>query len=81
MTTTHPDTYRSELGGVGGITNARSLAEMMKPLAQNNESILSKEGVKRLSQSNIRSNIDSMLLLPTNFSEGFYVKYGQQRKI
>ena len=29
-----PDTYRSELGGVGGITNARSLAEMMTPLAQ-----------------------------------------------
>ena len=55
------DTYRSELGGVGGITNARSLAEMMKPLAQNNESILSKEGVKRLSQSNIRSKIDSRL--------------------
>ena len=57
-----PNTYRSELGGVGGIANARSLAEMMKPLAQNNESILSKEGVKRLSKSNIRSDIDLSLI-------------------
>ena len=65
------DTYRSELGGVGGITNARSLAKMMSPLAKNDETLLSKEGVKRLSKSNMRSDIDSMLLLPTNFSEGF----------
>ena len=53
-----PRTYRSELGGVGGITNARSLAKVMSPLAQNNENIISKEGVKRLSQSNIKSDID-----------------------
>ena len=65
------DTYRSELGGVGGITNSRSLAAMMTPLAKNDETLLSKEGVKRLSKSNMRSDIDSMLLLPTNFSEGF----------
>ena len=74
------DTYRSELGGVGGITNARSLAEMMTPLAQNNENIISKEGVKRLSQSNIRSDIDSMLLLPTNFSEGFMLNMDNRGK-
>ena len=65
------DTYRSELGGVGGITNSRSLAAMMTPLAKNDETLLSKEGVKRLSKSNMRSDMDSMLLLPTNFSEGF----------
>ena len=75
-----PDTYRSQLGGVGGITNARSLAQMMTPLAQNNEKIISKEGVKRLSKSSIRSDIDSMLLLPTNFSEGFMLNMDNRGK-
>jgi len=65
------ETYSSELGGVGGITNARSLAGMFTPLAQNNEKLLSKSSVKRLSESNVKSNIDNMLLFPTNFSEGF----------
>ena len=65
------ETYRAEIGGVGGITNARSLAQMFTPLAQNNEKLLSKSSVKRLSKSNVKSNIDNMLLFPTNFSEGF----------
>ena len=65
------ETYRAEIGGVGGITNARSLAGMFTPLAQNNEKLLSKNCVKRLSESNVKSDIDNMLLFPTNFSEGF----------
>ena len=40
------ETYRAEIGGVGGITNARSLAGMFTPLAQNNEKLLSKSSVK-----------------------------------
>ena len=65
------ETYRAEIGGVGGIANARSLAGMFTPLAQNNEKLLSKSSVKRLSESNVKSDIDNMLLFPTNFSEGF----------
>ncbi len=65
------ETYRAEIGGVGGITNARSLAGMFTPLAQNNEKLLSKSSVKRLSKSSVKSDIDNMLLFPTNFSEGF----------
>ena len=64
------ETYRAEIGGVGGITNARSLAGMFTPLAQNNEKLLSKASVERLSKSNVKSKIDNMLLFPTNFSEG-----------
>ena len=64
------ETYRAEIGGVGGITNARSLAGMLTPLAQNNEKLLSKSRVKKLSESNVKSTIDNMLLFPTNFSEG-----------
>ena len=64
-------THRAELGAIGGITNARSLAGILTPLAQNNGKLLSKSSVKKLSESNVKSGIDNMLLFPTNFSDGF----------
>ena len=74
------ETYRAEIGGVGGITNARSLAGMLTPLAQNNEKLLSKSSVKKLSESNVKSSIDNMLLFPTNFSEGFMLHMDNRSK-
>ena len=65
------ETYRAELGAIGGITDARSLAKLLTPLAQNNEKLLSRDTVSKLSKSNIKTSIDSMLLFPTNFSNGF----------
>ena len=65
------ETYRAELGAIGGITDARSLAKLLTPLAKNNEELLSRDTVKKLSESNIKTTIDSMLLFPTNFSNGF----------
>ena len=65
------ETYRAELGAIGGIADARSLATLLMPLAQNNEEILSKNSVKNLSRSNVKTPIDNMLLFPTNFSNGF----------
>jgi CubicO group peptidase (beta-lactamase class C family) len=67
------DTYKAEIGGVGGIANARSLAGMLTPLAQNDEKLLSKKTVKRLSQSYSVPGKDSMLMLPTRFSEGLMI--------
>ena len=74
------DTYKAQIGGVGGITNARSLAGMLTPLAKNNEELLTKSAVKRLSKSNKRSEKDKMLLLPTNFSEGFMLNMDNRNK-
>ena len=65
------ETHRAELAGVGGITDARSLAGLLTPLAQNNEELLSKESVKSLSRRSVLTEIDEMLLLPTSFSAGF----------
>ena len=56
------ETYRAQLGAIGGITDARSLAKILTPLAQNNEKLLSKDTVKKLSESNVKTNIDKMLL-------------------
>ena len=65
------ETYRAELGAIGGITDARSLAKLLNPLAQNDGELLSRNTIKELSKSNIKSPIDNMLLFPTNFSNGF----------
>ena len=65
------ETYRAELGAIGGIADARSLAKLLSPLAKNNEELLSKDRVKKLSNSNIKTSVDKMLLFPTNFSNGF----------
>jgi len=67
------DTYKAEIGGVGGITNSRSLAGMLTPLAQNNEKLLSKKTVKSLSKSYSVPGQDKMLMLPTRFSEGLMI--------
>ena len=40
------ETYRAELGAIGGITNARSLAKLLSPLAQNTQELLSKIQLK-----------------------------------
>ena len=65
------ETHRAALAGVGGITDARSLAGLLTPLAQNDEELLSKESVKGLSNPSVQTEIDDMLLLPTSFSQGF----------
>ena len=65
------ETYRAELGAIGGIADARSLAKLLTPLAQNNGKLLSKNTIKKLSKSNIKTPVDTMLLFPTNFSNGF----------
>ena len=72
------ETYRAELGAIGGIANARSLAKLLMPLAQNNEEILSKDSVKKLSKSNVKTHTDKMLLFPTNFSNGFMLHMDNQ---
>ena len=65
------ETYRAELGAIGGIADARSMAKLLNPLAQNNGKILSRNTIKKLSKSNIKTPVDNMLLFPTNFSNGF----------
>ena len=73
------ETYRAELGAIGGITDARSLAKLLVPLAENKEELLSKNTVKELSQSNLKTSIDNMLLFPTNFSNGFMLNMDNRR--
>jgi CubicO group peptidase (beta-lactamase class C family) len=69
-----PDTRRAhaaEIGGAGGITNARGLAGMYKPLANGGEGLISADHIIRMSQVSMCATIDPILLMPTRFALGF----------
>ena len=67
--------HRAEIGGAGGITNARGLAGMYAPLANqgsmNNVQIVSPETIANMSRTVSAVEIDTMLLMPTRFGLGF----------
>jgi CubicO group peptidase (beta-lactamase class C family) len=72
-----PAAYAAEIGGAGGISNARGLAGMFQPLANSGVSrdgavrLLSADHVDRLRQVSMATQCDAMLLAPTRFAQGF----------
>jgi CubicO group peptidase (beta-lactamase class C family) len=69
-----PDTrlaHGAEIGGAGGITNARGLAGMYSPLANGGGGLVSGDHVVRMSQVSMCSMMDPILLMPTRFALGF----------
>ena len=67
-----PAVGSAELGGGGGIANARGLARIYQPCATG--AFVSDSQLKRMSQVSVGSECDAMLLLPTRFSEGFMMR-------
>ena len=67
--------HRAEIGGAGGITNARGLAGMYAPLANGGRlhgvELVSEEELSLMSETASAVEIDAMLLMPTRFSLGF----------
>jgi CubicO group peptidase (beta-lactamase class C family) len=72
-----PEAYGAEIGGGGGISNARGLAGMFQPLANGGVSrdgsvrLLSEDHVSRMSQVSMATQCDATLLAPTRFAQGF----------
>jgi CubicO group peptidase (beta-lactamase class C family) len=73
-----PDTkeaYRAEIGGGGGLSNARGLAGMYDPLANGGEHdgvrLLSADHIARMSEISMATGCDATLLIPTRFALGF----------
>lgn len=67
--------HRAEIGGAGGITNARGLAGMYRPLANggsiNGVDIVDKDTLAEMSRTSSAIGTDTMLLMPTRFALGF----------
>lgn len=71
------EAHAAEIGGAGGISNARSLAKMYVPLANDGEHrsgrLISCETVQRMSQPCAITGRDATLLIPSRFAFGFMV--------
>ncbi len=63
--------YKAEIGGAGGITNARGQVAMYTPLACNDGSLISPEHVTRMSRASVATSHDAVLRVPTRFAFGF----------
>ncbi|MGH1374467.1 MAG: serine hydrolase domain-containing protein [Cellvibrionaceae bacterium] len=71
--------HRAEIGGAGGVSNARSLSKMFQPLAnagvisseKGSASLLSSTAIDRMSQVSMATGLDDTLLRPTRFALGF----------
>lgn len=63
--------HAAELGGGGGIANARSLATLFTPLANGGGEFFSADSIRRMSRTAVATQRDATLLIPTRFADGF----------
>ena len=74
-TTDSRDAHAAEIGGGGGISNARGLAGMYRPLAnggiENDRQFIGNDTIVRMSQVSMATQRDATLLIPTRFGLGF----------
>jgi CubicO group peptidase (beta-lactamase class C family) len=70
-----PAAYAAEIGGGGGIANARALAGLYTPLANGGEHngvrLLSADHIVRMREISVATLEDATLLVPTRFGLGF----------
>lgn len=66
-----PAAHKAQIGGAGGISNARGQVAMYTPLAVNQDDMISREHVARMSMVSTASARDATLLVPTRFASGF----------
>lgn len=63
--------HGAQIGGAGGITNARALAGMYDPLANGGGKLVSRDHVWKMSQVSMVSFHDATLQIPTRFALGY----------
>ncbi|MEE4360668.1 MAG: serine hydrolase domain-containing protein [Pseudomonadales bacterium] len=63
--------HAAEIGGGGGISNARSLMRLFEPLADGGGAFFSGDSVTRMSQISMATGEDATLLMPSRFALGF----------
>jgi CubicO group peptidase (beta-lactamase class C family) len=69
-----PDTrlaHAAEIGGSGGITNARGLARMYEPLANGGGALVSRDHVWRMGRMSMATARDPILMMPTRYALGY----------
>ena len=72
--------HAAEIGGAGGITNARGLAGMYAPLACGGKALVSRDILARMGAVSSATGQDATLLVPTRFSLGFMKSMDNRRQ-
>ncbi len=75
----NPVYRRAEIGGGGGVANARGLASMYRPLAIGGGDLFSARAVARMGEVSVATKRDATLLLPTRFALGFMKSMDNRR--
>ena len=65
------DAHLAEIGGAGGLSNARGQVAMYTPLACNDGTLVSPERLHAMSMVSTATQRDATLLIPTRFASGF----------
>ncbi len=70
-----PKAHKAEIGGAGGLSNARGQVAMYEPLAlggsHNGVTLVSPERLAHMAQVSTATQVDATLLAPTRFASGF----------
>lgn len=66
-----PALHRAEIGGAGGIANARGICGMFTPLANGGGDLLSRARIDAMRAPSVETRRDANLLMPTRFGQGF----------
>jgi len=73
-----PDTWSAEIGGGGGVANARGLAATYRSAALGE--FVGEQQARRMSRVSVATERDATLLLPTRFGEGFMLSMDNRRR-
>ncbi|MEY2468968.1 MAG: hypothetical protein QOF21_1666 [Actinomycetota bacterium] len=74
------DWHAAEIGGGGGITNARGLAGMYTPLALGGGNLIDRETLERARRCSVATNLDATLQIATRFGLGFMLSMDNRDK-
>lgn len=70
-TANQPEAHKAEIGGAGGISNARGQVAMYTPLAMNDGSLVSHDRLEAMTRVTTATEIDATLLISSRFASGF----------
>jgi CubicO group peptidase (beta-lactamase class C family) len=75
-----PEGRAAQIGGGGGVANARGLAGMYTPLATEGGKLVSNDAIARMSQTAVATSLDATLLIPSRFALGFMKSMDNRRR-
>ena len=74
------ESYLAEYGAGGGVTNARGLAGLYRPLANGGDGFIDGDAIELMSTASVATGEDATLLMPTRFSLGFMVSMDNRHR-